>query len=278
MRSKIIIPFLFILIITGCSKAFFYNRLDTLIRWYLDDYVELTDTQQMSFDKKLDMLLKWHREEELKVYIGFLDQVEEDLKKTIDMTIVNNWEDQIILAYKRLETKMLPLFYETGEELNQQQIDQLIKNLWERQTELEEKYLSRSDEEYTEISHEKLKKNLKRFLGPLNNEQDEIIKTTMISPKRFDKAWLEERRLWYTSLQELLKRESDWQQQFIKAYQTRIKTRTQNYNESLNYNLEKTKQATVKVLNSRTEQQNQYLIRELNNYKDEFNSIIAEKK
>ena len=275
---KIVIYLILALIIAGCSKAFFYNRLDTLIGWYLDDYVELTNVQQQEFDEKLNTVLAWHRNEELSVYINFLDHVEKDLEKQINITVVNNWADEISSAYERIENKTIPLLYQTGEELNQDQVNSFLQNLWKRQAELEEEYLSRSNEEYAESNHKKLRKNLSRFLGSLNDEQDAMIKTTTSSLKRFDQAWLEERQLWYTSLEELLKRKPGWQRQFNEAYEVRKKTRTKNYHEYLDHNLKQTKLVIARVLNSRTDKQNQHIKREINNYKDEVKSIIAKSK
>ncbi len=249
-----------------------------MIGWYLDDYVELTDVQQAEFDEKLNSILTWHRNEELSTYINFFDGIEKDLDKPVNITVVNNWAEQILSAYERIEDKTIPLLYQTGEDLNQEQVNTFVKNLWNRQAELEEEYLSRSNEEYAENNHEKLSKNLTRFLGSLNKEQDAIIKTSTHSLKRFDQAWLEVRRNWYTSLEELLKREPSWQQKFDQAYETRKKTRTKSYHEFLDHNLKQTKIVIAKVLNSRTDKQNQHLRREIGNYKDEFKSIIAKSK
>ena len=56
--------------LTGCSATqFIYNRVDILVRWYLDDYVSLDREQQARFDARLETLLVWHRREELPAYV-----------------------------------------------------------------------------------------------------------------------------------------------------------------------------------------------------------------
>jgi len=61
---------LLVAILSGCSATqFIYNRVDILIRWYLDDYVSLDRDQQARFTTRLDALLEWHRLEELPVYV-----------------------------------------------------------------------------------------------------------------------------------------------------------------------------------------------------------------
>lgn len=278
MRYKILIPLLLILFISGCSKAFFYNRLDTLIAWYLDDYVELTELQEENFDERLNTILKWHRNEELLTYVSFLDEIENDLNKTVTINVVDDWAEQVYSAYERIEDKIIPLFYQTGEELNQEQIEAFMEKLWKRQTELEEEYLARTDKEYAEENQKRLIKNMSRLLGSLNSEQKAIIETGTQSLKRFDQAWLEERRIWYITLQELLNDQANWQQQFNDAYTIRKEIRTEKYNDYLQHNLKTNKLLIAKVLNSRTEKQNSHLMREINNYKNDFNAIIAKSK
>ena len=57
------------LTLSGCSATqFIYNRVDILVRWYLDDYVSLDREQQARFDDRFDLLIEWHRREELPVY------------------------------------------------------------------------------------------------------------------------------------------------------------------------------------------------------------------
>jgi len=51
------------LVLTGCSSKLAYNNLDWLIYWYMDDYVELNDSQEAIFDIKLEGWIDWHREE-----------------------------------------------------------------------------------------------------------------------------------------------------------------------------------------------------------------------
>ena len=65
---------LIVLTLSSCSATqFIYNRVDILVRWYLDDYVSLDREQQARFDGRLEALLDWHRREELPAYVVLLD-------------------------------------------------------------------------------------------------------------------------------------------------------------------------------------------------------------
>ncbi|MEM7027656.1 MAG: DUF6279 family lipoprotein, partial [Pseudomonadota bacterium] len=135
------------LFLGGCTQSFFYNRLDTLFNWYVDDYVELNKVQQENFDVRLDAILEWHRKVELPRYVNFLTQIETDINQTVDGEILDAWINQALNAYELVENEMTQLFLSTGDELTQEQVDLFIDNLWKKHEDNKEKYLSRSNNE-----------------------------------------------------------------------------------------------------------------------------------
>jgi len=58
----------------ACTN-FFYNRLDTLAAWYIQDLVSLDDTQRSDLRSWLDGTLQWHRSSELMLYAKFLREL-----------------------------------------------------------------------------------------------------------------------------------------------------------------------------------------------------------
>jgi len=69
-----------LLCLSGCSSTtFLYNRLDTLIGWYVRDYVPLSRDQRNDFNRRVEALLDWHRADELPEYVAWLDEFEESL-------------------------------------------------------------------------------------------------------------------------------------------------------------------------------------------------------
>ena len=73
-----------LLLLTACSSTtFVYNRLDFLLPWYLNDYVDLDRSQKDDLDELLYPFLQWHRSEELPQYLKILDQIEQSLDRTM---------------------------------------------------------------------------------------------------------------------------------------------------------------------------------------------------
>ena len=253
LYRKILI-LLVIALLGGCA-SFTYNRLDWLIPWYVDGYVDLTGEQRALLREQLTPGLKWHRSEELARYIEILDRIEADLAPPVDPNTVRAWADDMLAAAERVEKTMLGVALEFGAEVSDEQVDEFIANLWKRQHELEEEFLERSDAEYAEDDFDNLYDFLKRFLGRLNRDQQAYLREAAEGLVRFDKAWLEDRRNWLSTLEDLLQRESGWQEAVMQAYEARIARRAPEYVEAFEHNMGLITRAYARVLSSMTERQ-----------------------
>ena len=89
--------------ITSCSTKLAYNNLDWLASWYVDDYVNLTDTQEDEFDTKLDAFLMWHRNIELQNYILQIKTIQADINKGVrhsTWVLVNCFKELALFCIK----------------------------------------------------------------------------------------------------------------------------------------------------------------------------------
>ena len=78
MKNRLKKSLLILLIfITGCSSTtFVYNRIDFLLPWYLESYVDLDRDQKQDLKELLIPFFKWHREQELPEYANIIGRVE----------------------------------------------------------------------------------------------------------------------------------------------------------------------------------------------------------
>ena len=140
---------LLLLTLTGCSATqFIYNRVDILVRWYLDDYVSLDRDQRAQFDERLDAFLEWHRREELPEYVVLLDDALTILDDGLPLDASRDMADRIELAAIRFQDPFLELLLSTGEDLRPEQRAEFIANMMAKQEEFEADRLARSDDEY----------------------------------------------------------------------------------------------------------------------------------
>lgn len=267
-----------LLLMSACSgTTFIYNRLDFLVPWYLDDYVELNRVQKSSLDDLLQPYLQWHRQEELPRYLVTLVAIEQTLESDIQAEDIAQLSVQFEEAWERLEGATLEWMMALGDQLSDAQIEEFLANLQKQQHEYEEEFLARSEEEYFEENYDNLLDSFQDYLGRLNKSQREILKLAAADFQRFDAAWLTERAAWLQRLEELLQREPDWQQRLLAAIALRDDRASRDYLARYEHNIELVQQSMASVLNSRTDKQDRRLRKKLANLREDLETLISDK-
>ena len=244
-----------IMLLTSCSGSFAYNRLDWLIPWYVDSYVDLSSEQRQSLREQLAPLLQWHRQEELARYLALLDKMDAELQYPVSEGQVENWIDELSQASERVEQTLLQVAIDFGASISDKQMEEFIENLFSQQEELEEELLERNDEEYAREHTNHLEDLMKRVMGRLSKEQVQRLELAAQGMRRYDSVWLQERRAWLDQLEVLLQRKSGWQEQVRQAYEDRLNNRSAEYTEIVEYNIDIVAAALADVLNTRSDKQ-----------------------
>lgn len=275
MRAlKIIIVVIAVAVLLSGCTSMAYKRLDWLIPWYVDSYVDLTREQRQLLREELAGPLKWHREEELARYIGLIDRVESELKDEVTPEMVRSWGEELIEAAERIQTALLMVALDFGDQVSDEQTEEFVESLWERQHELEEELAERSDAEYAKDDFESMVDTLERFMGRLNEEQKEVLREASVKLVRFDKAWLDERRAWQEKMQNLLRREPGWREGILEAYEAREALRSPEYKAAFEHNIQLATQAYADVINTMTDRQRQKTADEFEDWRTLFRGLM----
>jgi hypothetical protein len=266
-----------VLCLGACSgTTFVYNRLDTILPWYVDDYVELNATQERQLEEILRPFLDWHRQQELPRYVELLNQVDSSLDHEVTPTDLANIYDEMQVAWLRLEQESLDGLLELGASLSEAQVQEFLAYMWERQEEYEEEYLTRSGSEYREEIYDNFADTLEDYLGRLTGEQKELLRQAVAEFERADEVWLQERAASIERLAVMLQREPGWQERVREAVKRRGETVSPRYQEVYQHNLDAVFAAVAGVLNSRSERQDRYLREELAGLREDLETLIAQ--
>jgi hypothetical protein len=264
-----------LLFIGGCSSTtFVYNRLDFILPWYLDDYVELDRAQDVFLDEQLRPFLAWHRTEELPRYTLIIDDITRRLDAPLTAQDVAAISLEFEQAWFRLEARGLEWLLALGERLTDDQVRQFLDELWDKQEEYQKKYLERSDQEYHEDSYDSLRDSVQDYLGRLDKPQKELLETASNGLLRSDTTWLRERAAWLQRLEVMMRREPGWQQAIRDSVQRRSETVSAEYLELYEHNLAVIHSALAQVLNSRSEKQDQRLRKKLANLREDLQTLV----
>lgn len=266
-----------LVLLTACSKAFLYNRLDWLATWYVDGYVDLTRAQKRDFKAGLQPLLDWHRREELTRYADLLKQIDRSLDEPVALARVQAWRDTVTRAAARIEARITPFMLAFSEELTDRQMTELTASLWDRQEEYAEEYLGRSDAEYREEIAERLAEQLDDLLGDLSTTQQHAITSAAGRLQRFDRLWLDDRAARLRRLAPLFARAPGWQERISAVLAARDQQRIAGYDAAYRHNESVLLEFLTATLNDLSPKQRLHLRSELTALQRDLQKLIAAK-
>ena len=266
-------------LVSACSSTtYVYNRLDFLLPWYMDDYVDLNAEQEAYLDQLLVPFLAWHRAQELPVYLTALNRIEDSLNEPLTPggvgAIVTDFES----AWFRLEGEALERLLDLGARLSDEQIAVFLEALWEQQREFEEEYLERSEEEFFQDNYDNTRDRVEDYLGRLSDAQKQWVRDGSRRLLRSDQVWLKERAQWLTQLGILLVREPGWQERIKVAVSAKKKKKTPEYKRVYEHNMGAIYQLIAQVLNARSERQSRHLRNKLSAVREDLETLIAQGK
>ena len=276
--AKLLVTLLASVLLAACSSTtFFYHQLDTLIAWYVDDYIDFTRAQSSAFDDEIDTLIAWHQREELPRYVKLLSDFEARLDQPLTERDTQTISDQLEAAASRIQERALDTMLAFGADLDHEQRVDFVAALQERQVELGEEWLERTDEAYYEAIIERFEDNFSDYIGRLTPEQKAVISDYSSEFIRIDTLWLEDRAQWIETLAAIIERDDpDWPAQVRAAVDQRADRRSLAYTTGYTHNTQQSWAIFRAVLNARTDVQDRRLRRSINDYIDDFISLAAE--
>jgi len=274
--QKILKKFSLIILIflTGCSSTtFIYNRIDFLLPWYLASYVDLSRDQKQYLDELLIPFFSWHRHEELPRYADIINSVEEILDSEVKVENIVLITQDVEESWFRLEDELLLWIIPLAKDLSDEQINNFLQVMQTKTIESENKYLKRNDQVYQKDNYNRLRKNLRRFIGTMNKEQLDLVKIASKSMRRVDAEWIQNRKKLVANLGSILQREEGWEQRFI-SITHRDDLVSKNYRDNYAYNIDITNHLIAAILNTRTKKQDKKIRAQLKKYRTDIETLI----
>lgn len=180
MLKKIMVIGL-VLFLSGCSTKFVYKNVDWLIYWYIDDFVELTNQQEKVVDVKLASWLAWHKDSELPIYLEHLNELSGDIRtQQMSLDKIDYHRQKAADHWIRLKTKIIPDLVSMAPLLSQDQVDSMFKEIDKinkEDAEERDELLAKTPEKRQTESVKRNTRNLKRWLGKLNDEQEQLVES-----------------------------------------------------------------------------------------------------
>jgi len=265
-----------LIFLVGCSTTtFIYNRIDFLLPWYLQSYVDLNQDQKQDLDELLVPFFKWHRKEELPKYLEIIEDLELILDERVDLDSIAKITYDAEQAWFRLEDRMIMWAIPMTRKLSDQQITEFIQTMQNKTIQNENKYLSRNLQTYQNDNYKRIRKNLRRFMGGLNKDQLDLIDDATKDMIRVDEQWVNNRKVLIDKLKVILKREDGWELA-LENITHRNDLVSKQYRQTYAHNIEINQRLLVEILNSRTEKQDKKLRVQLSKYRKDIEILTQD--
>jgi hypothetical protein len=198
------------LALAGCAMlGLVYNRLDTIVGFYIEDMVTLTPQQSAQLDDTLADNLAWHRGSELRRYAQFLREVAATFATPVD-------REQLVDVSRRSEDYWRDIFEQATPgytalalSFSDAQVRELIQGFERRDEEEYREYAGRSEAERIQRREKQVRRLLERFTGPLNAQQRTLVADYARSVPEFMTEWRAMRVIWRDELEAALAQRRD---------------------------------------------------------------------
>ncbi|WP_144391741.1 DUF6279 family lipoprotein [Pleionea sediminis] len=266
------------LFLQGCGLKFWYNRLDWVVPWYVDDFVELTSSQEEQLEQLMVSKTRWHRTSELPKYIEWVDKLASDIESE---TVEQNYD----LHRKQIQGFFSTLLNEVGidvvmmmTELTDSQVTELIDTLEEEDADYMEEYKDESEEERVDQRKENLKDSLEEWVGRLSKEQRAIVREWAKNIKGTTEARMAYRESWRAELKRILayRETEDGKKQLQDLFKNFDQYRTPELRALYEHNNALTRENLIRLSKTMSEKQKKKMIERLNNYKEDFSDLLAD--
>ena len=265
-----------LIFLVGCSSTtFIYNRIDFLLPWYLESYVDLNQEQRQKLNELLEPFFEWHREEELPKYVKIIEDFESILDEKIELASIEAITHEVEQSWFRLEDNMIAWVIPMTRELSNEQIAEFLQTMQSKTAQNENKYLSRNLQTYQNDNYKRIRKNLRRFIGGMNKDQLDLIDIASKEMIRVDGQWIDNRKALIDNLKVILKRGDGWELDLENITHRDDKVAS-NYRRTYSHNIAVNERLFVEILNSRTEKQDKKLRSQLLRYKTDIKTLIAQ--
>ncbi|NVD07785.1 hypothetical protein FCU94_12920 [Vibrio sp. JPW-9-11-11] len=175
---------LLLVVLGGCSTSFVYDNIDWLAVEFVEDYVELEDSQEQLISNRVELLGLWHRQQELPNYVAYLDELLVIEPSGFTPEDIQYHENKLRTFTERLAERVAPDIAVLASKLNDDQVEEFMNSLRVRHTKYKERYQALSDSDIKQRYRERIEKNLQRWLGHLSQAQQQALS-----------AWVDEMRI-----------------------------------------------------------------------------------
>ncbi len=266
--------------LTGCSVQFGYERLDRLIPWYLDDYVDFSGEQYAALRDALHAQLCWHRDTQLPRYAAWLRGIDRDLQGELSAAALDRYEAELWAAWKDLLRQVVPDAARLLADLSDRQVEELAERFELKNREYAAERVDSAPRKQRARAAREMRKMLERWTGDLTDEQERALTRWRDDIALLGAERLAVRRAWQARLLALLRERHDparLQAGLHELFVDFESLRTPAYQRQWQHNAQLTKTLILHVQASLTPRQKAHITERIAGLIDDFTQLAHDR-
>ncbi|AVR94593.1 DUF6279 family lipoprotein [Pseudoduganella armeniaca] len=183
-----------LVLLAACSSLkLAYNNGDTLLYWWLDNYVDFEDEQRPEVKKDIDNLFRWHRKTQLQDYIQVLQKAQRQLQgNPTPADLLADYND-VRARTQALLLKAAPDIADLALSLKPEQLEQMEKKFAKNNAEFRKKNMKGDKDDQNKYRYKKSMEQFELWFGNFSGEQKDIIRQASDARPLDNNIWLDER-------------------------------------------------------------------------------------
>jgi hypothetical protein len=183
-----------LVLVTACSSLkLAYNNGDTLLYWWLDNYVDFDDEQSDQVKKDINDLFRWHRKTQLQDYVHVLQRAQQQLRGNPTPADLRADYDDIRARTQSLLLKAAPDIADLALSLKPDQLAQMEKKFAKNNDKFRRENMKGDREDQNEFRYKKSMEQFELWFGSFSREQKDIIRKASDARPLDNAIWLDER-------------------------------------------------------------------------------------
>jgi Family of unknown function (DUF6279) len=193
-RVRMLFLIALMLAVAGCSSIrFTYNHGDTLLYWWLNNYLDLDSNQAGWVKKDIDDLFQWHRKTQLKDYSQLLANGQRQLAGNMTQAdLIADYRD-IKARTELLAYKALPELADLARSVRPEQIAQMEKKFAKNNDDFRKKFMRGDIEQQQKARFKKSMEQFDLWFGSFSSEQEAVLRKASDARVLDNNIWIDER-------------------------------------------------------------------------------------
>lgn len=183
------------LLLQGCSVVRMgYGNADSLARWWIDQYLDLSPEQDALSRERLARLFAWHRKTQLPDYVALLHQGKAFAAGQPTTSDALALGDELVRRVRIVAEQATPDVADLATTLTSAQIDRMAARFADKNDDLaNEMRLAEGDAAQHKARYKRLLERAEYWLGDFSNAQESALRRMVEAQDPGGQFWYEER-------------------------------------------------------------------------------------